>query len=94
MKQNVSGTESHWCFQKKCRNMSTKQEIVFDAAFKAWLFLSDFNFAFKDSRVTATCKYYCPLFVNPTIINYYKEFHLKCGRVPRSIFENIFMQKN
>ena len=29
--------------------MSTKQEIVFDAAFKAWPFLSDFNFAFKDS---------------------------------------------
>ena len=28
--------------------MSTKQESVFDTAFKAWPFSSDFNFAFKD----------------------------------------------
>ena len=27
--------------------MSTKQESVSDAAFKAWPFSSDFNFAFK-----------------------------------------------
>ena len=46
--------------------MSTKQEIVSDAAFKAWPFSSDFNFACKDGRVTtATCKYYCLLVVNP-----------------------------
>ena len=74
-------------FSKKCKNMSLKQEIVSDAAFKAWPISSDFNFLCKDSLVTAaTCKYYCPLVVNPTITNYYKEFHLKCGRVPRSVF--------
>ena len=39
--------------------MSTKQEIVSDAAFKAWPFLSDFKFACKNSQVTeAKCKYY------------------------------------
>ena len=48
--------------------MSTKQEIVSDAAFKAWPFSSDFNFACKNSQVTAaTYKYYCPLVVNLTI---------------------------
>ena len=38
MKQNVSETESNWRFQKKtkkCESMSTKQESVSDAAFKA-----------------------------------------------------------
>ena len=78
---------------KKYKNMSTKQESVSDAAFKAWPFLSDFNFAFKHSRVTAaTCKYYCPLVVSPTITNCCKELHLKCDRVPRSVFENVAMQ--
>ena len=39
--------------------MSTKQEIISNAAFKAWPFLSDFNFAYKNSQVTAAkCKYY------------------------------------
>ena len=46
--------------------MSTKQESVSDAAFKAWPFSSDFNFACKDGRVTAaTCKYYCPFSCKP-----------------------------
>ena len=50
--------------------MSTKQEIVSDAAFKASPFSSDFNFACKDGQVTATrCKYYCPLVANLTITN-------------------------
>ena len=45
--------------------MSTKPEIVSDAAFKAWPFSSDFNFACKNNQVTAaTCKYYCPWVVN------------------------------
>ena len=35
-------------FLKKCKNMSTKQESISDAAFKVWLFLSDFNFVIKD----------------------------------------------
>ena len=79
MQQNVS---------KKCKNTSTKQESVSDAAFKAWPFSSDFNFVFKDGQVTAAkCKYYCPLVVSPTITNCFKEFHLKCRRVPRSISE-------
>ena len=34
---------------KNCKNMSTKQEIVSDAASKAWPFSFDFNFACKDS---------------------------------------------
>ena len=67
MKLNVSETESNW-FSKKCKRMSTKQEIVSDSAFKAWSFSSDFNFPCKDGRITAaTCEYYCPLAVNPTL---------------------------
>ena len=39
--------------------MSTKQEIVSCATFKAWLFSSDFKLASKGGKVTAaTCKYY------------------------------------
>ena len=42
-------------FSEKCKNMSTKQEIVSDATFKAWPFSSDIDFACKDGRVsTAT----------------------------------------
>ena len=68
MKQNVSETGSILAFSKKCKNMSKKQEIISDAAFKAWPFSFDFNFACKNSQVTAaTCKYYCPLVVNLTI---------------------------
>ena len=86
VKQKVTGV-----FKK----MSTKQEIVSDAAFKAWPFSSDFNFTCKDCRVTAaTCKYYCLLVVNPAITNCCKELHLKCGRVPRSVFENVAMHED
>ena len=82
-------------FSKKCKNMSTKEEIVSDATFKAWPFSSNFNFACKDGRVTtATYKYYCPLVISPTITNCCKGLHLRCGRVPRSIFENVAMHKN
>ena len=41
--------------------MSTKQEIVSDAAFKAWPFSSDFNFACKDGCVIWPCKIVCML---------------------------------
>ena len=93
MKRNVSETESNW-FSKKCKRMSTKQEIVSDTAFKARPFSSDFNFPCKDGRVTAaTCEYDCPLTVNPTLPIFFKELHLKHGRVPRSVFENIAMHK-
>ena len=47
MEYNVSETESNSCFQKKCENMSTKQESVSDA-FNVWPFSSDFNFATKN----------------------------------------------
>ena len=61
-------------FSKNCENMSTNQEIITGAVFKAWPFSSDFNFAYKDGRVTtATCKYYFPLVVNTTITNCCKE---------------------
>ena len=94
MKQNVSETESNWHFRKKCENMSTKQESVSDATFKAWPFSSDFNFATKDGRVTAaTCKYY-PLVVGPTVTNCCKELHLKYSRIPRFAFKNFAMHKN
>ena len=75
--------------------MSTKQEIISDGAFKACPFSSDFNFTCKDGWVAAaTCKYYCPLIVNPTITNCCKELYLKCDRVPKSVFENVAMHKN
>ena len=75
--------------------MSTKQEIVSDAAFKVWPFSSDFNFTCKDYRVTAaTCKCYCLLIVNPTTTNCCKELHLECGRVPRSVFENVAIHED
>ena len=80
---------------KKSKNMSTKQEIVYDAAFKAWPFSSDFNFSCKDGRVTtATCKYYCPLAISPTVTNYCEELHLKYSRVSRPVFENVAMHEN
>ena len=60
VKQNLIGV-----FKKKCKNMSTEQEMVSNAAFKAWPYSSDFNFVCKDGPVTvARCKYYCPLVVN------------------------------
>ena len=44
--------------------MSTKQESVSGATFKAWPFSSIFNFGCKDDRTTAaTCKY-CQLVVS------------------------------
>ena len=46
-KQNVRETESNWRFRKECKNISIKQESVSDAAFKAWLFSSNFNLAYK-----------------------------------------------
>ena len=68
MEYNVSETESNSCFQKKCENMSTKQESVSDA-FNVWPFSSDFNFATKNGWVTAAaCKYY-PLVVGPIVTN-------------------------
>ena len=75
--------------------MSSRQEIVSDAGFKAWLFLSDFYFICKDGQVSAaTCKHYCPLDVSPTIPNCCKDLHLKYRRVPRSVLKNITMHKN
>ena len=65
MKQNDSETESNQHFQKNVENMSAKQESVSGATFKAWPFSSIFNFACKDVRVTATCKY-CLLVVSPS----------------------------
>ena len=62
--------------------MSTKQESESDVAFKTWPFSSDINFASKSCQVTAaTCKYYWPLIVSPTITNCCKELHLECGRI-------------
>ena len=74
--------------------MSIKQEIVSDAACKAWPFSSDFNFACKDGRVITTRIYYCPLVISPTITNCCKELHLKFGWVCRSVFENAALHKN
>ena len=74
-----------------------KQNVigVLGATFKAWLFSSDFNFASKDGQVTIeTRKYYCPLDVSPTTTNSCKEIHLKCGRIPRSVFENVDIHEN
>ena len=74
--------------------MSTKQESVSDAAFKAWSFSSDFNFASQDDRVTAvTCKH-CLLVVSPIVTNCCKELDLKYGTIPRSVFENFTMHEN
>ena len=64
MKQNVSETESDWHFCKNVKNMSTKQESVSRATFKAWPLSSIFNFGCKDGWViAATCKY-CQLVVS------------------------------
>ena len=93
MKQNVSEAESNWHFRK---NVKTGLQIK-----KLYLMSSSRHghfhpiFACKDGQVTAaTCKYYCPLVLNPTITNCCKEFHLKCGKVPKSVFENLAMHKN
>ena len=81
MKQNVKETEIG--VLEKMEKPSTKQEILSDAAFMAWSFSSDFDFACKYGQITtAACKYYCPLVVNPTIINCCNELHPKFDRVP------------
>ena len=75
-------------FQNKTHFSETGS--ISDTSFKAWPFSSDFNFAFKDGRVTtATCKYYCPWIVSPTITNCCKKLHLKCGRVSRSALKML-----
>ena len=88
MKQNVTGTEIG-VLEKMWKR------VLSDAAFKAWPFLSDFDFACKDDQVTAaTYKYYCPLVVNPIMTNSCKKLHFKCGSVPRSVFANVAMNEN
>ena len=58
-------------------------------------FSSDFNFACIDGRVTAAaCNYCCSLVVSPTITNCCKKLHLKLGRGPRSVFENVAIHEN
>ena len=47
---------------------------------------------FIKDKFAAFCGIY-PLFVNPTITNCCKELHLKCGRGPKSIFENVVLYK-
>ena len=74
--------------------MSTKQDSISDAKFKAWLFSSNFNFATKDGRVTAATCDYCPLVVGPTINSFCKEIHLKYSKIPRFVFQNFAMCKN
>ena len=64
MKQNVTETESNRRFRKNLKNMSTKQESVSGATFKAWPFSSVFNFGFKDGRVTTATYKYCQLVVS------------------------------
>ena len=67
MKHNLNETENNWSLWKKCKNMTTKQEITSDSTFKTWPFSSDFNFACKEGRVTTVpYKYYCSLVVSPT----------------------------
>ena len=88
MKQNVTEIEIG-VFEKmeKC--------VLFDAAFMVWPISSGFNFSCKDGRVTAaTYNYYCPLVVNPIITNACKKLHLKCDKVPRSVFANVAMHEN
>ena len=45
MKQNVSETESYWCFQKKKKKLikCLQNKKVSDGTFKAWPFSSDFD---------------------------------------------------
>ena len=90
--------ELKWKLQSRWKYLEQNREIQENwtsAIIVTWPFSSDFNFACKDGRVTtATCKYYCPLFVNPTITHCCKELYLKCGRVSRSIFEKVAMHKS
>ena len=63
---------------EKCKKCLQNKKVISDAAFKAWPFLSDFNFACKHSQVTAAkCKYYCPLVVNFAITKLQRALHLK-----------------
>ena len=52
LKQSVSETESNQHFRKNVKNMSTKQESLSGATFKAWPFSSIFNFVCRDGQVT------------------------------------------
>ena len=65
--------------------IAPKKEI--DAKANFWNFCK-----FIKDKFAAFCGIY-PLFVNPTITNCCKELHLKCGRGPKSIFENVVLYK-
>ena len=95
MKQDVSETESNWCFRKNVKKCLQNKKSCSIPAFEAWRFSPNFNFTCKDGRVaTATCKNYCLLVVNAVITNFCKELHLKCGGVPWFIFEIVAMQED
>ena len=64
MKQNLTETECDQCFCKDVKNMSTKQESVTGAIFKAQPFSSLFNFGCKNGWVTAAICKYCQLVVS------------------------------
>ena len=64
MKQNVTETESNRLFRKNVRNISTKQESVSGATYKAWPISSVCNFGCKDGRVTAATWKYCQVVVS------------------------------
>ena len=71
--------------------MSTKQEIVSETTFKAWPFSFDFNFACSNMQILSLSSKpirWTPLQLS-IVTSCYKELHLKCGRVPGSIFENL-----
>ena len=60
-------------FSEKYKNMSKKQEIVSDAAFKAWPFSSDFNLHVKKIKLPQLlaigCKPYHYQVANSSILN-------------------------
>ena len=97
MKLNVSGTESNWDLWKNVKTCVQNKKLYLVPPSRHGHCHPILILPVKMVELpqqTAICRYYCPLVVNHTITNSCKELHLKCGRVPRSVFETLPCMKS
>ena len=86
--------QSNWRFPKNVKTCLQNKKLGLMPPWRHGHFHPTLILPVKMVVTAATYKYYCPLVVNPTITNCCKEFHLKCGRIPRSVFENVAIHEN
>ena len=96
MKQNDSETENNRRFRKYVKTCLQNKKLYLMSPlrhghFHLVLILPVKMVQLSQQYANTT---YCPLVVSPTITNCCKEFHLKCGRVPMPVCENVAMHEN